>query len=251
MKRTVWICVIVVMAAVLPVCSWKKGVSIKSYPGIGDETGRKLVVLLPTMGGKGKYYHEQGFIEALRERGAGADIIALDVSQDLYLGKRVVEILKTEVITPAKHKGYEAIILVGTSLGGHGALLYVTEYPKDVYAVVLFAPFVTGFPPAKLVQEPGGLNKWEGNCPFTEWTYACSLWKAIKHYGSDPSKRKGIFLAYGTEDRFAKECSILGKFLPPRNVFITSGGHDWTTWNKLWIDMFDDLKIQRSNLRKW
>jgi pimeloyl-ACP methyl ester carboxylesterase len=80
------------------------------------------------------------------------------VAPSLYLGKKIVEILKTEVITPAKQKGYEVIYLVGTSLGGHGALLYATEYPEDVDAVALFSPFVTGYPPIDLVEEPGGSN---------------------------------------------------------------------------------------------
>ena len=155
------------------------------------------------------------------------------------------------MITPAKQKGYEAIYLVGTSLGGHGALLYVTEYPEDVNAVVLFAPFVTGYPPTDLVEESGGLKKWDENCPFTEWTYACNMWRAIKKYGADPDQRKGIFLAYGTEDRFAKECGILAGFLLPGNVYTTSGGHDWLTWEKLWMAMFEDLKVRRSNLRKY
>ena len=251
MKRIFWFCLAFVMAAMLPACSGKKGVSIKSYPGIGDDTGRKLVVLLPTIGGKGEDYNEEGFIEELRARGGGADIIALDVTPSLYLGKRIVEVLKTEVITPAKHKGYEDIYLAGTSLGGHGALLYATAYPKDVSAVVLFAPFVSGYPPTDLVEESGGLKKWDENCPFTEWTYACNMWRAIKKYGADPDQRKGIFLAYGTEDRFAKECGILAGFLLPGNVYTTSGGHDWLTWEKLWMAMFEDLKVRRSNLRKY
>ena len=246
-----WLCLAVVMAAMLPACSGKKGVSTKLYPGIEDDTGRKLVVLLPTIGGKGEHYHEEGFIEEFRARGGGSDIIALDEAPDLYLGKRIVEVLKTEVITPAKHKGYEAIYLVGTSLGGHEALLYATEYPKDINAVVLFAPFVTGYPPTDLVEEPGGLEQWDEKCPFTEWAYACNLWKVIKKYGSDPDQGKNIFLAYGTEDGFARECDILAGLLPPENVYTASGGHDWIIWAKLWIVMFDDLKGRRSKTRKY
>jgi pimeloyl-ACP methyl ester carboxylesterase len=251
MRKILWVCLAVLMVAVPLACSGKKGVSIKFYPGIGDVTGRKLVVLLPTIGGKGEAYQEEGFIQAFRSRGGGADIIALDVAPSLYLGKRIVEVLKSEVITPAKQKGYEAIYLVGTSLGGHGALLYATEYPKDVNAVVLFAPFVTGYPPTDLVEEPGGLKQWDEKCPFTEWTYACNMWRAVKKYGSDPDHRQDIYLAYGTEDGFAKECGILAEFLPPENVYTTSGGHDWLTWEKLWLTMFDDLKVRQRKLRKY
>jgi hypothetical protein len=127
----------------------------------------------------------------------------------------------------------------------------LTEYPKDVNAVVLFAPFVTGYPLTDLVEESGGLEQWDEDCPFTEWDYACNLWTAIKKYGSDPYQRRNIYLAYGTEDGFAEECGILAKFLPPRNVFTAPGGHDWVTWRKLWIEMFDDLKTRRGEMRKY
>jgi len=251
MKNIYCLCLALVMGAMLLACSGKKAVSIKSYPGIGDETGTELVVLLPTMGGKGEHYDDEGFIEEFRARGGGADIMAVDVAPSLYLGKRIVEVLKTEVITPAKQKGYEAVYLAGTSLGGHGALLYATEYPEDIDAVALFAPFVTGYPPTDLVEEPGGLKQWDEECPFTEWAYACSLWKAIKKYGSDPDHRKNIYLAYGIDDSFVKECDLLADFLLPENVYTTSGGHDWVTWSKLWVIMFDDLKLRRSNLKKY
>jgi pimeloyl-ACP methyl ester carboxylesterase len=141
--------------------------------------------------------------------------------------------------------------LFSSGHGGHGALLYATEYPKDVDAVVLFAPFVSGYPPTDLVEEPGGLKKWDEECFFTEWSYACNMWKAIKKYGSDPDHGQNIYLAYGTEDPFAKECGILGKFIPPENVYTTAGGHDWLTWEKLWITMFEDLKVRQRKLKKY
>lgn len=72
MKKMVGVCFIVVMAALLPACSGKKGVSSKSYTGIGDDTGRKPVLLLPTISGKGEHYREEDFREAIRERGEGA-----------------------------------------------------------------------------------------------------------------------------------------------------------------------------------
>jgi len=37
------------------------------------------------------------------------------------------------------------IWLVGTSLGGHGALLYLSEHPRDIYATVVLAPFLADF----------------------------------------------------------------------------------------------------------
>jgi hypothetical protein len=101
-------------------------------------TGRRtLVVLLPTMGGKGSHYETQGFLDEVWERGFEASMEVLDVKPSLYLGSRIVELVKTEVIEPAKAEGFEKFYLVGTSLGGHGVLLYATTYPEDVDGIII------------------------------------------------------------------------------------------------------------------
>lgn len=245
MKRIVRVCTIVFIAAMLPECSGfigKESLHTRYYPGTGE--GEALIVLLPTIGGDGSHYEKQGLIEDLRSRGALADVVALNVKPRLYLGRRIVNILKTEVIVPAKHKGYRLIILVGTSLGGHGALLYATEYPEDVDGVFLFAPFISGPKPTRAIQEAGGLANWQ-DCPFLAWEYACNLWRALRDYVSVPERRARIFLGYGTEDRFANECRALAETLPPENVFTVEGGHDWVTWEKLWVKMLEYLDIAK------
>lgn len=65
------------------------------------------------------------------------------------------------MIIPAKNNGYENIILVGISLGGHGALLYATKYPEDVYFVFVIAPFLAGPVVADAIEKAGALDHFQ------------------------------------------------------------------------------------------
>lgn len=250
MKTIASICEMFFIAAILLAyngCTGKQLSHTKFYPGTGK--GRSLVVLLPTIGGKGSQYEEYGLMEELRMRGTLADAVVLNVNFRLYLRRKTVEILKTEVIDPAKAKGYKRFYLVGTSLGGHGALLYATQYPEDVDALFLFAPFISGPLVTKAIEEAGGLDEWK-DCPFLAWKYACNVWKGVKDYASDPERRARVYLGYGTEDKFARECRTLAEVLPAENVFTVPGGHDWATWKELWIKVLDHLEALRSYQRR-
>lgn len=116
--------VLLLIAAFLYACSGtvdKDDIFVETDVG----SNRNLVVLLPTIGGDGSFYESQGFIQELRKRGGEGHYRILDVKLSLYLTNKITEVLKTEVIDPAKADGYETIWLVGTSMGGHGALLYL------------------------------------------------------------------------------------------------------------------------------
>ena len=248
MKKIIWLCAIACIVVLFLGCSGsrdKKALPSVRYSGMTGK--RTLVVLLPTMGGKGSHYETQGFLDEVWERGFEAGMEVVDVKPSLYLGSRIVELLKTEVIEPAKAEGYEEIYLVGTSLGGHGALLYATKYPEDVDGIVILAPFISGDIASEAIEEAGGLDTWE-DCPFLAWNYACNLWKSLKVYVSDSSNQRKVVLGFGREDKFVNQCRVLADVLLPEQVFTVSGGHDWTTWKKLWIkaaDYYQELKTQR------
>jgi hypothetical protein len=248
MKRIIWLCAIASIVVVSPGCSGSRGK--KALPSVrysGMTGKRSLLVLLPTMGGKGSHYETQGFLDEVWERGFEASMEVVDVKPSLYLGSKIVELLKTEVIEPAKTEGFEEIYLVGISLGGHGALLYATNYPEDVDGIVILAPFISGDRASEAIDEAGGLDTWE-DCPFLAWTHACNLWKSLKVYVSDSRNQRKVVLGFGTEDIFVDQCRILADVLLPEQVFTVPGGHDWETWKKLFIkaaDYFRELKIQR------
>jgi hypothetical protein len=248
MKRTIWFCAIASIVVLFLGCSGSRGK--KALPSVrysGMTGKRSLVVLLPTMGGKGSHYETQGFLDEVWERGFESSLEVIDVNPSLYLGSRIVELLKTGVIEPAKAEGFEEFYLVGISLGGHAVLLYATEYPEDVDGIIILAPFISGDRASDAIEEAGGLDTWE-DCPFLAWTHACNLWKSLQVYVSDSRNQRKVVLGFGTEDTFVEQCQILAEVLLPEQVFTVSGGHDWTTWKKLFIkaaDYFQELKIQR------
>ena len=248
MKKIICLSAIALLVFLFLGCSGsrnKKALPSVRYSGMTGK--RSLVVLLPTIGGKGSHYETEGFLDEVWERGFEASLEVVDVTPTLYLGNRIVELLKTEVIEPAKSEGFEEFYLVGISLGGHAVLLYATEYPEDVDGVVVIAPFISGDTASEAIDDAGGLDTWE-DCPFLAWTHACNLWKSLKVYVSDPRNQRKVVLGFGTEDIFVDQCRILADVLLPEQVFTVPGGHDWETWKKLFIkaaDYFRELKIQR------
>ena len=244
MKRMFSLSTMVCTVSLFLGCSWylsKPEVRYRNYVS----PDRVLVLLLPPISGQGSHYETNGFIEAVRERGFEADLKILDVNPVLYLQGRIVEVVKTELVDPAKATGYKKIILVGTSLGGHGALLYITQRPEDVDGVVVLAPFLAGFLVADAIEAAGGLERWE-DCPLLGWNYGCNMWKLIKAYVSDPANQSNIILGYGTEDGFADSNRLLAQELPPGNVFTVPGGHDWVTWKLLWMEVLDYFHVSCS-----
>ena len=129
-----------------------------------------------------------------------------------------MEVLKNELIYPARASGYSRVLLVGISLGGHGALLYVTQAAQDIDGVVLLAPFIGGFVIDEAIRKAGGLTQWE-DCPSVEWNYACDLWHLIKDYLSVPDNMDKIVLGFGLQDGFADSNQLLADQLPPPKCF--------------------------------
>jgi pimeloyl-ACP methyl ester carboxylesterase len=208
-------------------------------------SNRTLVVMLPTMGGDGSFYESRGFIQELRDRGFSSHCKVLNVDPSLYLNRRIVDLLKSEVIDPAKADGYEKIWLLGISLGGHGALLYLSEYPEDIYATVVLAPFVADPLTTRLIQKEGGLKEMK-KCPDLAWGYACNMLTLIKKYLGTPGNERRLALGFGTDDAFARQNRMLAELIAPDQIFIVQGGrHDWNTWKKLFDQVLDYIEKNR------
>jgi len=207
-------------------------------------SNRNLVVLLPTIGGEGSFYETQGFIQAMRDRGGEGHYKVLDVKPILYLNGRVVDLLKTTVIDPARADGYATIWLVGTSLGGHGALLYLSRHPEDVDYVAVLAPFIADPITLDAIQDEGGLDQM-AECPGIAWDYACNMLTLIESYLETPGNERRLAIGYGLDDGFAEQNKLLADILPPDLVFtVPGGGHDWDTWKQLWAQILDHIETK-------
>lgn len=209
----------------------------------GERAGQ-LVVMLPGLYDLPADFVEQGFVKAVRERQLDADIILLDAHVGYYNEQQIVDRLRSEVIAPARAKGYERIWLVGISLGGLGSLLYAQAHPQDVTGFYALAPFLGDKTTVKSVASQG-LAHWQPTAPEPMGTPA---WRLGQAYLSDAPGLPRGYIGFGEEDRFAQANSLWASALPPGHSFAVPGGHDWRAWRALW-SQFLDRGVMEKTLR--
>lgn len=216
-----------------------------------------LFVFLHGNGDRNSVFAREGFVEAARARGLHVDMISVDAHIGYYMNGTILTRLKEDVIDPARARGYDRIWFIGNSLGGFGSLSYVREHPNEITGVVLLGPFLGERPLIKEIRHAGGLLQWEPGDVLlkTKDDAEKHVWIWLKGRGQqgqseagdkDCPKKQGcvpkIYLGYGTKDRFTYAQDLLASLLPPEQVIEIDGGHDWSTWKKLW-DRFLDQNI--------
>jgi len=171
-------------------------------------------------------------------------MIGVDAHLGYYVQRVLLPRLKEDVIIPARKEGYRRIWLVGTSLGGFGAVWYDIENPGDLAGIVILAPYLGDREVVEEVAKAGGMKAW---CPApgTEPDDQHKIWRGLKVYEQREKNSGRVYLGYGQKDRFAVADGMLGMVLPPEQVFTADGGHDWATWNTLWRRMLQSLPMER------
>lgn len=198
-----------------------------------------LVVFLPGIYDEPEDFFRHGLIAALAESGLDCDAIAVDAHFGYVLEQSVARRLQQDVIAPARARGYRRIWFVGTSLGGLNAFLHAMHYP-DVDGIVAIAPYVGSREVADEIRRAGGLRAWSAPAtpydepPDTERQWERQLWGWLKETAERPQRALPLHLAYGNGDRFASGLSLLADVLPSTRTLVVDGGHDWTTWARLW-----------------
>jgi pimeloyl-ACP methyl ester carboxylesterase len=205
-------------------------------PGGGAD--RIMLVMLPGARDCPQDFAEQGFIHAIRKRRLRVDVVAVDAHLGYYLQRSVIDRLTTDIIAPARAKGYSRIWLMGISLGGLGSLIYAREHAAGIEGVILLAPFLGARGTIAEVARAGGLSQWQpGEITPDDDERRILAW--LKSYqANDPTLPK-IYLGYGTRDRFAPASIMLSERLPGRRVATVEGGHDWPTWVDLWNKLLE------------
>jgi len=191
-----------------------------------------LVVFLPGRGGSMTDFDRHGFTAALHDAGVRADTIAVDAHFGYYYNRTVIERLHTDVLVPARARGYRRIVLVGVSLGGLGALLGERAQPGLVDAIVLVAPYL-GKQAAlfEQIKAAGGPAAWAAGRDPTAGSVEEQLWTFL---GNRSAVLPPTWLLYGRGDSLATGHQMLAALLPPAHVRSVAGAHDWPTWLSLW-----------------
>jgi pimeloyl-ACP methyl ester carboxylesterase len=208
-------------------------VVMQRYPCPGPDRARTLIVFLPGIGDLAADYARYGFIEAVQQKGWSADLVVVDAHYGYYANRTILDRLHEDIFEPAKALGYQNRWVVGISLGGFGALLYTSRHAADVTGVIAMAPYLGRSEIVGEISAAGGLRSWRPDT-LGEHDYERHVWAWLKRYEGPETQWPALCLAYGERDPFVDAHRELSAILPPEQVFVESGAHDWTTWQKLW-----------------
>jgi len=207
-----------------------------------SQPAKCLFVLLPGAGDHAETFEQRGFVEALRRRNLSIDIRASDATIGYYMRGTVLDLLASDVIAPAKSRGYQETWLVGPSMGGFGSLFYSRAHTSEITGVLAIAPFLGDRGLIKEIAESGGLRKWQAPARVDEINrdnYQREMWRWFQAITQGREPAPLIFLGYGTSDSLGKAAQLLTAELPPSRVFLTDGGHEWPAWRRVLESFLD------------
>jgi pimeloyl-ACP methyl ester carboxylesterase len=184
-----------------------------------------LVVLLHGLGGKPANFLKYGTLDQVLECNPDVNVVGVDGHFGYYREGIIIDRLHRDVIQPARAAGVSRIWLAGVSLGGLASLDYRQQYPGEIEAVILMAPYLGEWDELQAyLADPAAIRE-RVNPSFA------GLWDSLVEL---QPKQAGITLAYGDADGFHPELQWLASRLDPQQVITAPGGHRWTVWQGLW-----------------
>lgn len=209
-------------------------IAVDYYPGeLSEQAAKSLLILLPGLGDNQQAFAKRGFIADVKALWPSVDVAAVNGHISYYQNRSIVNRLFEDVIQPARKRGYEKFYFVGISLGGFGALLYERDLMDTLDGIILLAPFLGD-------EEDYGyvLANQEPNEPIPD----DNIWPWLQSLSEDHRQR--FYLGYGENDRFAQAHQLLADMLPPDNIAIGPGEHNWRSWQPLWRELL--VTIQKN-----
>jgi pimeloyl-ACP methyl ester carboxylesterase len=201
-----------------------------------------LFVFLPGRGDRAETFEQRGFVEALRKRPLSIDVRSADATFGYYTRGTFVERLSTDVIAPAKPRGYEEIWLVGPSMGGFGSLYYSRSHTDEITGALAIAPFLGDRDVIDEIAKAGGLKQWRAPSrvdTVDRNNFERELWRWLQAATQGKEKAPLLYVGYGTADRLSTADALLAAELPPSHVFLTDGGHEWAAWRRVLESFLD------------
>ncbi len=201
-----------------------------------------LLVLLPGIRDSPEDFARHGFIQSVRERGLDVDAVAVDSHLGYFRRQTLVERLRSDVLAPARARGYERIVAVGVSLGGLGSLILAQECRDDVDGLILLAPFLGEDKVIAEVAAAGGPRAWDPGQP-EPGDFQRRLWAWLRSAELPP-----IVVGTGREDRLLRSSELLAELLPAGRLVTLPGGHDWRTWRELWQRLLEGSELAEAGV---
>jgi pimeloyl-ACP methyl ester carboxylesterase len=202
----------------------------------GSQRSDTLIVMLPGRGDRIEVFPEAGFEEPGQRY--GFDSVAVDAHTGYYMERNLIPRLHEDIVMPARAQGYRSVWLLGTSMGGLGALLYAAEHPDQVDGVILLAPYLGDRRAIEAIVEAGGVDALgERAADFED--YELDIWSWL--LDESGTGRPPVLLGYGVSDRMAEGYEAAGDLIAPTALYTHEGGHGWVTWRPLWDEIARDL----------
>src|SRR5438270_11537451 len=82
-------------------------------PFDGGTRARCLLVLLPGAADRATVFRDQGFIETIQRTGLSVDALSADATPGYYYRGIAAQRIETDVVAPARAKGYEQVWVLG------------------------------------------------------------------------------------------------------------------------------------------
>jgi hypothetical protein len=204
-----------------------------------DQPSDTLIVFLRGAGGGEGQFDRAGVMDVLKESGLGWHAVTVDAHLGYYRQETVVDRINEDILTQARDMGYRHFWLSGPSLGGFGSLFFWCRSPHDdIAGLIALAPHLGGRAIIDEIRAAGGAAEWTPDGAGEE--HEVDLWQCLQQTPEVP-----IWLAWGRDDRMAPANELLAELLPEDRVIVTDGGHRWSTWTPLWVEIFARIAAHR------
>jgi pimeloyl-ACP methyl ester carboxylesterase len=192
------------------------------------------MVWLPGAYHAARDFFAAGFAEAVRTRRIALDLEFVDMELAHVGDRSALQRLRSDIVLPARAAGV-SIWLGGISLGGLFALDYAASHPDELDGLCLLAPYLGNRMLTAEIARAPGLAAWQPG-ELAETDEERRIWRYIK---SRRDESRPLYLGFGREDRFATAHGLLAATLPAGSVDVIAGGHEWSTWSRLWENFLD------------
>jgi hypothetical protein len=212
------------------------------------QKAQRLVVVLPGRADDLQALRRSGITQAIQGAWPDADVVLTGLALGYYMEGGAEERLHTEVIAPARKRGYAQVWLVGASLGGMGALLYARAHPNQVDGLVLLAPYLGEKPLLDEIAAAGGVARWQpppAPGAVNGDNFQPELWRYLQTWSRPPGPPPNVWVAYGHKDRLRGALPLIAPLLPPQHVLQPRGDHDWELWSPVTREVLSRVSAGR------
>jgi pimeloyl-ACP methyl ester carboxylesterase len=207
-------------------------------PALPTAVAPTRVVWLPGAYHAARDFLTAGFAEAVRMRRIALDLTFVDLEMAHVGDRSALQRLRSDIVLPARAAGV-AVWLGGISLGGLFALDYAATHPDELDGLCLLAPYLGNRMLTAEIAQAAGVAAWQPG-ELAETDEERRIWRHIKSRREDS---RPLYLGFGRGDRFAAAHELLAATLPADSVDVIAGGHEWSTWVRLWERFLDSRFI--------